>query len=177
MERYDRGDIATFYFIINDDGKNKAIRAWTDKKQLAEIYLDFHKCPNYRLKKVTKCIDEINEILDENNNDEIVIGNIYMKDPDRKKGNVKIVSIPVTQVEITFINEECETFLSSRINYSYLNGVIPYLKKKYREALTDIFLPSIIKKVVYNKNDMINQDIKFDQLMVLFRSFPDDFGM
>ena len=177
MEKYDRGDIVTLYLIINDDGKNKMIRAWTDKKQLAEIYLDFHKCPKYRLKKVTKSLEEIIDVINENANDEIVIGNIYMKDHERKKGNVKIVSIPVTQTEITFISEECETFLSSRINYSYLNGVIPYLKRKYREAMSDIFLPSGINKAVNNKNDKIYENIKFDQLMVLFRSFPDDFGM
>lgn len=177
MERYERDDIATFYFIINDDNNHTMIRAWTDKKQLAEVYLDFHKCPNYRLKKVTKSFKEMIEIINENANDEIVIGNIYMKDPDKNHGKPKIVSIPVTNTEITFISEECETFLSSRINYSYMNDVIPYLKKKYREALGDIFLPSIIKKVVYNRNDDINQELRFDQLMVLFRSFPNDFGI
>ena len=57
MLRYEPGDIATFYFIIKEDGNNKEIKAWSDKKQLVEFYMDFHKCPKFRLKKITKPIE------------------------------------------------------------------------------------------------------------------------
>lgn len=178
MKIYEHGDTATFYFIIAEYDDRKDIKGWTDVKQLAEFYIDFHKCPRFRIKKVVKPIEELNVVLDENNNDEIVIGNIYMKDTESKNNdNMKIISIPVTQNEMSFINEETSTFLSVRVDYSYLNNAIPYLKNKYQEAMNDILLTSLIKKVVYNRNDKVNQVIKFDQLMVLFRSFPDDFGM
>ena len=175
MERYEPGDIATFYFVIRVEQNEKMVRGWTDNKQLLEFYMDFHKCPKYSIKKITKPIEEIHKITEENYHDEIVIGNIYTKDRDGKDDK-KMIAIPVTSTELTFIATETNTSFSGLINYGYLNGVIPYLKGKYREGLSDIFLTSLIRKEVENKKDKYNQVIDFDQLMLLFRSFPDDFG-
>jgi hypothetical protein len=178
MLAYDPGDSATFYFVVrdNEDGTRK-VRGWTDRKQLAEFYMEFHKCPRYSLKKITKSIEEIHEITEENNVDEIILANIYIKDRDKNNGESKIIVIPATENELQFLNEETQTSFSSRIGYSYLNGVIPYLKKKYISALEDMFLSSLILKEVHNKRDKYNQKIDFDQLMLLFRSFPEEFGM
>ena len=136
MLRYEPGDIATFYFIIKEDGNNKEIKAWSDKKQLVEFYMDFHKCPKFRLKKITKPIEEIRKITEESYHDEITIGHIRVRDREKKKGDVKLITIPATQNELNFLSEESSNFLSTSMEYSYLNGVIPYLKKKYREALS-----------------------------------------
>lgn len=175
MKKYDSGDMATFYFVVKENHQEKEIKGWTDIKQLAEFYMDFHKCPSYRLKKITKTIEDIVRITEENRNDEIEIVNIYVKDRDNI-GDVKIIVIPATETERQFIREETETCFASRIAYGYLNGAIPYLKNKYKEALNDIFLLSIINKTVHNRNDKHNRRIDFDQLMVLFRAFPNDFG-
>lgn len=177
MLNYEPGDIATFYFVIRNDDNGKMIKAWTDRKSLLEFYMDFHKCPKYNIKKITKTIEEIHKITEENYHDEISIGNIYMKDRDGKNGDKKMVALPITENEFRFVREECASSFSSRINYSYLNGVLPYLKGKYREALADIFLSSIINKELNNKKDKYTECIDFDQLMLLFRSFPDDFGI
>jgi hypothetical protein len=138
--------------------------------------MEFHKCPKFKIKKVTKPIEEIHRITEENNHDEIAIGNFYVKDREGKLGDKKLITIPITENEFRFVREECATALASRIGYAYLNGALPYLKGKYQEALADIYLSSMINKTVHNKNDKYNQVIDFDQLMVLFKSFPDEFG-
>ena len=177
MLTYEPGDIATFYFIISNDGDIKRIKAWSDRKQLLDYYMDFHKCPKYSIKKITKPIEEINKILEENYHDEIEIGNLYIKDPKGKHNDdKKIISVPITSNEIKCIDEECATALASRVGYSYLNGSVPYLKGKYREALDDIFLSSMIQRAIHTRTDKISRYIEFDQLIVFFRFFPDEFG-
>lgn len=175
MLKYEPGDIATFYFIINEYNDTKEIKGWTSKKQLAEFYIDFHKCPKYQLKKITKPIEEIYKITEDYYHSEIIIGNILVKNRE-KKGEVKLISIPATQDELNFIHEESSTFFATMMGYSYLNNVIPYLKKKYIEALDDIFLSSVIKKAIHNQSDKINQYIQLDELMILLKSFPENFG-
>lgn len=178
MKRYEPGDRATFYFIVLEGGKTNHIQAWTDSKDLAKFYLDFHKCKNMIIKSVTKSIEEISRITEENWGDEIQICNIIIKNHNkRKKGQEsKTILIPATSTEITFINEECATFMMSEINYSYLNTAIPYLKRKYKEGLDFIFLPSIVNKVCNRRDCGTTELLQFDQLMVLFKAFPDNFG-
>ena len=177
MAKYEPGDIVTYYFIISDEDGHSNIKAWTDNKDLAKFYLEFHKCKNFRLKKFTKPIEEISKILEENRHDDIMLANVVIKNPNHKKGKeTKMVVIPLTQTEQLFINEETTNFMSSRIDYGYLNGVIPYLKKKYQHAIEKTLLQDIIKLVVHGCQSSIVQSIQFDHVMVLFRSFPDNFG-
>lgn len=178
MAKYEPGDIVTYYFVVREDDKHgNRIVAWTDKKDLVQFYMKLHKCPNHRLKKITKTIEEINQIIGENRYEEIKIGNIYTLNRNSKKNRELVtVSLPITDTEFLFVREECNSFYSGEIDYGYLNGVIPYMKKKYQNVLEDILLLSIIKKVVYNKNDKINQQLDLDQLILLFKCFPDDFG-
>lgn len=177
MKQYEHGDIATFYFIINKFGNNNIIKAYTDSKDLAKIYMDFHKCKKFTIKKVTKPIDEITPILEENIHDEIGVYNIIIKDPDKKYGKTKEAIIPATMTEMHYINEEARTYMGSRVSYDNLNMMIPYLKNKYQRALHDILLNDVIAYVVHNKHSNILTDIDFDTLMMLYRSFPDEFGM
>lgn len=179
MQKYEGDEIVEFYFIIMNDNGNKRIQAWTDDKQLAKIYYEFHSSKHFTLKRVTKPIGEMYKVIEENINDEIQIANIKIKNYERKSHNdeeYKIICIPATRTEMTFINEESATFMMSRVNYSYIDSTIPYLKDKYQDALNDIFLTPIIQKVIYNKDSKITQLIELDHLMVLFRSFPDMFG-
>ena len=68
------------------------------------------------------------------------------------------------------------TFLASRIDYGLINDAIPYMKKKYQNILQSVFLTDVIKKVIYSKNSNFTNSIQFDELMILFRSFPENFG-
>lgn len=179
MAKYEPGDMVTFYFIVHDDGRNKDIRAWTDNKELAKLYLDFHMCKNFILKSSTKTIEEMAKITEENVHDEIKIHNIIVRNPDehRKKGHETIiVSIPATEIERSMIDEECATFMLSHIRYSYLNTAIPYMKRKYQDALSSIFLNDVINKVCNERQSRITDSVRLDQLLILFRSLPDLFG-
>ena len=116
MDNYSRGDIATFYFVIYDTD-DKIIKAWSDNKQLVDFYLKFHSCKKFSLKKITDTIENISKVLEENYHDEIVLYHALIKN----KKSSKLVTIPATQSEINYINEECQMFLYTRIDYSYLN--------------------------------------------------------
>lgn len=174
-KKYEKGDLATFYFIIVEENNNSRIQGWTDEKVLAESYLEFHKCKKFKMKSITKSIDEIYKILEENVHDEITIHNLIVKDRD-KPGKVKTIPVPVTETEYTFIREETNTFMTSMIDYGYLNSVIPYLKKEYIKALKSIFLLPVINHVVHNKPSELTTYMQCDELGVLFRSFPENFG-
>jgi len=176
MAKYEPGDIATYYFVILEDEHGKRIQGWTDRKSLAEFYMKFHNCSNYRLKKVTKTIEEIRGITEENCHDEIILANIITRDRNKKGSEIKHIVVPTTETEIRFVNEECDTFFSGKVNYAYLDGATQFLKNKYQRALERLFLPLIISKAVYNRSDPYREGIELDQLMVLFRSFPTNFG-
>lgn len=178
MAKYEPGDLVTYYFVVHNDGSTKQIVGYTDNKDLAKVYIDFHACKSLTLKSVTKRIETINSITEENWNDEIGICNIVTRNRDkRRKGEEAItITIPATRTETTFIKEEEDMFMASQVRYSYLRDVIPYLKDKYIDALDDIFLTSIIAKVCDQVNRPDIQSLRLDQLMVLFRMQPDKFG-
>jgi len=178
MAKYQNGDIVTYHFIIKSINGDKIIQGWTDNKEIAKFYFDFHKSKYFTIKSITDTIDNISKILEENWNDEIKIFNIITKNRTgkRKDGEYINISIPATETEMMFIREESISFMSSRINYGLINEAIPYMKKKYQDILKSIFLPDIILKVVYSRNSKFVQSIQFDDLMILFRSFPENFG-
>jgi len=179
MAKYEAGDIVTYYFIIREDTYDKSnfIKGWTDSKELAEFYLRFHNSSKYRLKKLTNTIEEMHEIINENLHDEIGIANIYTRDRGKKSPSTKLIVIPITDTESRFLYDETRDFLSSIVNYSYLNESIPYLKNKYRDALmSTLLLNSVIKKILHNRLDKKNKDIEMDQLVLLYKLFPAEFG-
>lgn len=180
MKKYDPGDTVTFYFVVYVDHVKKIeqIKGWTDVKDLSKAYMDFHKCKRFILKEYTSTIEDIYKILEENNHDEISIFNFVIRnDKKRKKDSeIRTIPIPATTTEYKMVTEECNSSFSSMINYSYLNGAVPYLKDKYQDALELILLDKFIHKELHNKSSKETQMIHFDQLMILFRSFPDMFG-
>lgn len=179
MAKYQPGDTATFYFVINHlDGK-KIIQGWTDNKDLAKFYMDFHRCKTFELKAVTKSIEEINKLCEENWNDEIKLFNILTRNRSKKKkhdDDTVMISIPGTESEFKYVREESVDFVSTNINYGLINDALPYLKPKYQKALQAILLTHIIKKVVYNQPNKVSDMIEIDQLVVLFSTFTESFG-
>jgi hypothetical protein len=176
LARYERGDIATFYFIIVEDRNNRRIQAWTDDKQLAKYYMEFHHSKAFDLKQLTKPIEEINKILDENTNDEINLYNIEMRDPDKKKPHMKTIQIPATYVEMQTLKSGCDGMMSDLINYSKINSMVPYLKPKWENGLSDCFLHEVMLKEIHSRPSPILEDLWIDQLAALFRLFPGMFG-
>ena len=179
MAKYQPGDIVTYYFIIKELEGKKIIQGWTDSKDLANFYMDFHKSKNLALKKMRASIEEIMKILEENIHDEIQLTHIITRNRNKSKKNpsdITTICIPATETECRFIREEANTFMMSRINYGLINEAIPFMKKKYQNVLESIFLTDIVSKVVYSKNVKFAQMIEYDALMILFISFPEIFG-
>jgi REP element-mobilizing transposase RayT len=175
MAVYEPDDIVTCYFIIKKNNNDKRIKAWSEKKSLINIYMKFHNCSNFEVKKITTSLKEIRYITEENLHDEIAITNIITRDRNKKHSVPIVIQIPATDIELRFVKEESDTFYASHIDYGSLNKVIPYLKYKYQKALDILLLNSIIRRTVHNKIDKINQQIELDELMILFKSFIDDF--
>ena len=177
MKKYEPGDEATFYFIsIKDDElSERRIHAWTDSKNMLDQYLSFHKCNNMKKHIITKRIEEIMKFVEENLHDEIEVYNIRYKDPDKKR-KCKTITIPATGTEMQFVSEECNTFMSSVINYNYLQSAIPYLKNKYQKALNMILTHEVSRSICGGKTSERLQEIEMDQLLVFIKLLPDLFG-
>ena len=91
MKRYEEDDNMTCYFII--DERNNIIRGWTDNKEYAKLYLDFHKCKYYKIKKITNTFREVLKIIEENSNDEISIYNINTRSNKKHESSKDIAVI------------------------------------------------------------------------------------
>lgn len=175
MAKYDDEDQVTYYFVINDDGKHRQVQGWTDDKDLAKFYMSFHNCKNFTLKSLTKTFSEMACILDENNQDEIQIKNIMTRDPKHHNRGI-YVQVPLTQTEKLFIDAEVNSLMSSTVNYSFIESALPYLKKKYQDALKQILLTDAIGFAIHNKRSVFIESTQFDQMMILLYSFRSNFG-
>lgn len=172
-------DEMTYYFVIIDDGNNQRIQAWSDKKDYVKYYMDFHKCDKMHLKKMHGLYSDIIPILEENFHDEIGMFNIFIRnsDPNRKKHQeLKSMVIPATNTEIICVSDEIGSFMSSIIEYRWINEMFPYLKKKYQRSIYGCLLGPIMEKVIHEKASPITSSIQFDQVMVMASCFPDHFG-
>lgn len=177
---YSADDECTFYFIIISDkySDEKHVQAYTDNKELAKAYMDFHKCKQFKIKTVKDTYRNIVEIINENLNDEIALYHMNIKsDPDHKLGEeTKLVAVPITLTERDLVSEEADSFLASRVNYSLINDLMYYLKPKYQNILKDIFMTDIVMKTCYNKDSYFTLNAGIDEVRVLYRSVPDHFG-
>ena len=173
MRKYDSDDIATFYFVIaKGDRDEKYIKAWTDERMLFDAYVDFHRSNLYEIKKITKSVRDLYQIVNENFYDEIKVGNLIVK----KKYGYGMVAVPITDAEMQFISEETNSVLATRIDYALINNYLPLFKGRYRNALKNIFLEAVIDQVVHNNFNKSMADVQIDQLALFYRSFPEHFG-
>ena len=175
--KLDANDIISMYFISKVFDGHHLVQAWTDDKELLKAYMEFHKCEHFKVKKITNTVAKINVLLEENYWDEIQIYNIVTRDKSNKHNNIGSIFIPATETEIKLIREECATFMASRIDYSFINDALPYLKERYQNVLKSIFLDDVIKMVVYSKPNRFTESITFDELILLIKSFPENFGI
>lgn len=177
--RYDDDDNVTFYFVVKIDKSNKSsvIQGWTDKKAIAEYYMQFHKCPLFKMKTMTDKFSSLITILEENNNDEIELFNVLIRNPKGKPGKeFKYVSVPMTKTEYMFVNEESQDFMASAINYSFLDSAIPYLKPKYRRGVEQCLLSDVIRSTIHNKTSDIITEVGMDNIQILLQLFRENFG-
>ena len=171
---YNVNDECTMYFVVHSDEQSKMIVGWSDDKDIIDAYMEFHKCKDFKVKKYTDSARKMNDLLDENNNDEIELYNIKIRSNDKKM--TKDVVVPMTRTEHMCVNDDTVNLGYTRLDYSLLNEARFYLKDKYQKALNSIFLEAAINKVLYNQLDNIMASIEVDELMILYKNFPDKFG-
>lgn len=180
MKTFEKDDVVTCYFVIYDDSNIRQIQAWSYSKDMAEMYMDFHKCKLYHLKTVTTRAEELSEVISENIVSQINLYNIVTKnrDPKRKKNQPsKIIPIPATDTEMALIREEESGFMSMSIDYSYLLMVVPYLKDKYQEALNGILLDDVSNAVIHNRRSKRLEHIEMDELLLMAKSLKGHFDV
>lgn len=171
MEHYEADDVVTFYFVIVKDGLHTVkVQAWTDNKQLAKFYMDFHHCKNLKLKSVTDTYKRIVKMLNENANDEITIQNKMVVIRNEDKSKPKYVQIPITASESVLIDSDIQHFYETEINYSLLNNNRIYFKDKYVKAMKDILLLEVINNVINGRPSKIIQQLEFDYVAAAYKS-------
>lgn len=177
MKIYEGDDMMTMYFVIRRSRNNpnvKSIVAFSDNRALVESYVEFHNCKLFKIKSIHDKFDNICKILEENPHDEIGICNIPIRDPD-KPDRSKLISIPITMTEQTLVNGEALCLMSSRVDYKALNASVDFFKDKYRKALYALHVKDAIEQAETGHNKFIS-NIEIDDLLVFYRSCPEDFG-
>ena len=174
MKRYDEDDTIVLYAAVYKDGGITYIRAWSDNKDLVQAYLDFHKCKRFKMKSLTGVVKDLMNIINENIHDEVNMFNIKIHD---KQNKIKMISVPMTETEFNTIQSERVHYFQSHIDYHAINTAFYFLKNKYQRALSGILLEDAMKSVCHDKTSELLKRIKFDEFLILVRSFPDYFGV
>lgn len=175
MKHYDADDEVTFYFVIYENNGSPIIQGWSDDKEVVKSYLDFHSSKKLKMKSIKgEYKNTIVPILNESVHDEIQLVNIFIH---KKDYGYKQVTVPMTMTESMFINSEESSYFSSRIDYTTLNAMVPFLKNKYQKVLNRIHMTDVVNQTIHSKESEFTMNTRLDQLMILVRSFPDYFGV
>jgi hypothetical protein len=170
----DEDDVITIYVVIKKDVAGDRIQAFSDDKDLVDVYMQFHNCSRFRVKKIKAPIRELRDMISENRYDEITISNI--KTRDKNKDKMIYVQVPITESELRLLTEETNSLCEGHIGYSVLNDIFPYLKPKYQKALSRLHLDSLILKTIHNRHDEIVDKIEIDQLKLWVLWSQSDFS-
>lgn len=170
-------DIVTYYFITSYDPNSRInkryIQAYSDDKNLIDLYMEFHNCKRYKCKKVEKRYKEIIRMINDNASKELTLTNLVTRN---KKGDVIDISIPMTIVECATLNDELKSYVSN-IDYALINDMFHDLKPSYQDALDKIGLIDIIRSSIYNRNNSkFLKDLEFDQLVFFTKHFSEEFN-
>ena len=202
MKKYnDKYDNGTFYIVISkeenysgtssfykndkidklydeyakDKKSTNIVKAWSDDKELVEFYIKFHNCKHFDVIVIDTTLDDIYDIINPSGNDEIKIVNLAIRDPD-KPHKEKYIKVPMTEQEIDTMRLESESWGSDRINYHIIEKYYRLLKNKYKKIFNNILLLDILENIRTGSSTKILKEIKYDQLMLLYRTFPDNFN-
>lgn len=171
-----RYEICEFWFVINMDKDGNYIQAWSDDKDMAEFYMAFHGTKRFKLRRVEDTLQNLNKMVNDYITSEIVLYNGVTREITGKKPwETTDVIIPTTKNEVDVISVERQNFMASTIGYGQLNDVFPILKKKYQEALKELYMWDVIKMVIHNKKSTIVQKIEFDDVRLMFKLLQDNF--
>jgi len=166
---YKLNDMATFYFII---GTDEVVHGWTDDKKKAQLYLEFHNCPYFKMRKVEMLYKDILRVLNEYIHHQINIEPMITRDED---GEIISVGIPTTHAEMDLFNDYESTSGSLSVDYALIQKYFDMFKPKYQAALRALKLDLFIDKELYNKTDPWFLKAKIDQVRLFVQIFSDYF--
>lgn len=163
-------DFITCWFILYDEKESglREIVAWSYNKDLAKYYMQIHHSKKLVLKKYSDLKKNLTEILNEHINEEIQIGVLKTF----INGKVKILRVPLTQLDSTQIREFNGCFCEESIDYGLIYKTIPLLKKKYLKAFKIVLLDKIIEAVIFPKPNLPAAEIDIDELKLFHRVSP-----
>ena len=182
MKTYQLNDPVTFYFVVSSDvnvGKGMQIKAWTDDKDLLSFYMEFHNCSRYTIRKINKTFKEIINIINTDcPNDEITIAYLLTRNKSDKKSSdpTKSVAVPATENELSIVRDSQTSGCAPLINYTLIHDALPKFKKKYQQVFRELGLYDLVGKELYNQTTEFTELLQIDELMLMFRAFPDEFG-
>lgn len=175
----DYDDEVVFYVIYSRELEKDCIIGWSDDKDLAKSYYEFHKCKNVYMKKLEGIYEKIYDILKDYINEQIFLKKLKTIDNNKI---IKLV-VPITVTEESLIYDQIETMCSFLVNYHDIIGWAEYLDKDYFNALNYLYLIDIARAQIYgddpehDKRINIKNFIEFDEIKLLTRLSPTTFGM
>ena len=169
---YSYDEKITIYVITynnpNDLRSTTDIIACSKNKNLAKFYIEFHKCKYMKLRTIIDYPKYINEhIINNNINCEIQLAPMNSKIYNKNTDSTYFI-VPVTELELTDLNEFSGFFCDGLIDYKNIHLYYSYLKNKYRKALDIILLGSVIKDVLFtSKKQFSNENWKEHEEMTI----------
>ena len=169
-------EIQTIYVVIYEGDKelkykNREIMAWSSDKNKIKFYLEFHKSKKLTLKKVTDNRRNLLELINSNINSEVYVHPLIIEND----GKEKVIYAPVTELEITDLNEFIGSMGEGFIDYRIIYSKFPKLKDKYQKALAKLFLIDVIKYVMFSETNSLVESISLNQVKLLFKFHPNLF--
>ena len=169
-------EIQTVYFVIyNGDKdlnyKNKDVMAWSTNKDKVKFYLDFHSSKKLSIKKITDSKRNLLDLINSNINTEIYFEKLIVEN----NGEESVIFAPMTELEITDLNEFIGLFGEGYIDYRLIYSKFSKLKSKYQKALSKLLLINVIKCVIFSETSSLVESIALNQVKLLIKFHPNLF--
>lgn len=157
-------------YYIDPDSKEKKLVGYTRNKNLLKLYLDFHNCKDMKVKPISATLGEINKILDNHVTCNICMKSLSTRDPDSPHKTIEVL-VPLTSDEYLMMQGCRDAFvIDNQCGYRFILQLMSFFKDKYSDALNNIYLGDIAKRIENMKyNEKVDQ-IDIDEVMLLIKS-------
>ena len=176
--KYEEDYERTCYFIyyIDPQTNESKLAAYTTDKLLYKMYMKFHNCKDLKVKSVTDKNKNLIKMTNGRGAQKIQISRIKTRDP-KDPYKCMDIDVPITEEESLLVRGNCDNFTTGNMyGYQSIYQILPYLKDEYQEALKNIYLIEVCKKIFGDDYSPKVDDIEIDELMLMIRSEPHLFG-
>jgi hypothetical protein len=147
---------------------------WTEDKNLADFYLEFHHCKDIVVKKYEGPYRGIIGTLNDNANEKIEI--YWIRTRIGRK--VKPVAVPMTTNEQRVLTQSTQTYCQGDlVEYQQIINLLPHLKKKYREAMKFLYFNELARNAIGGETTNFIAFVELDEARLLPKLYPQNFGL